>query len=121
LQLLSRPEVSYEALSRLGLAQPELAPEVEEQVSIEAKYDGYIQKQRRQVERLSRLENWRIPADFDYAGVMGIRNEAREKLQRFAPATLGQASRIQGVSPADISVLMVHLERLRRSAPEAAS
>ncbi len=119
LQFLSRPEVRYETLSRLGLAR-ELEAEVEEQVSIEAKYDGYIQKQRRQVERLSRLEHWRIPADFDYGKVGSIRNEAREKLQRFAPATLGQASRIQGISPADISVLMVHLERLRRSALEAA-
>ena len=119
LRFLCRPEVSYETLGHLGMARPDLDPEVVEQASIEAKYDGYIQKQRRQVERLSRLENWRIPAEFDYGEVAGIRNEAREKLQRFAPATLGQASRIQGVSPADISVLMIHLERLRRASPGA--
>jgi tRNA uridine 5-carboxymethylaminomethyl modification enzyme len=83
------------------------------QVEIEAKYAGYITKQQRQVERMKRLEKRWIPADFDYDAVIGLRNEARQKLSHFRPATLGQAARIQGVNPADISLLLVYLERDR--------
>jgi tRNA uridine 5-carboxymethylaminomethyl modification enzyme len=82
-----------------------------EQVEIEAKYAGYITKQQRHVERMRRLERRAIPASFNYDAVIGLRNEARQKLARFRPATLGQAARIQGVNPADISLLLVHLER----------
>jgi tRNA uridine 5-carboxymethylaminomethyl modification enzyme len=111
LQYLRRPEVSYEAIQVLAPPpQPLPLPEVE-QVEIEAKYAGYIAKQQRQVERMRRLEKRPIPADFDYDTVLGLRNEAHQKLMRFRPATLGQAARIQGVNPADISLLLVHLER----------
>jgi tRNA uridine 5-carboxymethylaminomethyl modification enzyme len=111
LQFLRRPEVSYQALQVLAPPpQPLLLSEVE-QVEIEAKYAGYIAKQRRQVERMKRLETRRIPPDFNYDAVVGLRNEARQKLAHFRPATVGQAARIQGVNPADISLLLVHLAR----------
>ncbi len=111
LQFLRRPEVSYQALQVLAPPpQPLLLSEVE-QVEIEAKYAGYIAKQRRQVERMKRLEMRRIPPDFNYDAVVGLRNEARQKLAHFRPATVGQAARIQGVNPADISLLLVHLAR----------
>jgi tRNA uridine 5-carboxymethylaminomethyl modification enzyme len=111
LQFLRRPEVSYQALQVLAPPpQPLLLSEVE-QVEIEAKYAGYIAKQRRQVERMKRLEMRRIPSDFNYDAVVGLRNEARQKLAHFRPATVGQAARIQGVNPADISLLLVHLAR----------
>jgi tRNA uridine 5-carboxymethylaminomethyl modification enzyme len=84
---------------------------VAEQVNTEIKFAGYISKQQEQVERMRRLENKAIPTDFDYAPITGLRNEARQKLIRFQPATVGQAGRIAGVNPADISLLLVHLER----------
>ena len=86
-------------------------PEAAEQVSIQAKYAGYIEKQMQQIEQMRRLEGWRIPPEWDYTGVKGLRNEARDKLQQFRPATVGQAARINGVNPADISVLLIHLRR----------
>jgi tRNA uridine 5-carboxymethylaminomethyl modification enzyme len=88
-----------------------LAEDVVEQVNIEAKYEGYIAKQKQQVERVQRLETKQIPADFDYEAIKGLRTEARQKLIRFRPATVGQAGRIAGVNPADISILLVHLEK----------
>ncbi len=113
-QLLSRPEMSYDVVRRLA-PPPEPLPEaVVEQVEIEVKYAGYIVKQRRQVERMRRLENRKIPTGFDYGQVVGLRNEAQQKLEHFRPATVGQAARIQGVNPADISLLLVHLERYSR-------
>jgi tRNA uridine 5-carboxymethylaminomethyl modification enzyme len=84
-------------------------------VEIAAKYAGYIEKQRNEVDRFRRLEEWRIPAEIDYGALGGLRLEAREKLARIRPATVGQASRLAGVNPADISVLLVHL---RRAGPE---
>jgi tRNA uridine 5-carboxymethylaminomethyl modification enzyme len=119
LQLLQRPEVGYDLLVRLGAAGDELATDLLEQVIIEAKYAGYIRKQQDQVDKMRRLEGWQIPANFDYQHVIGMRNEGREKMERFRPATLGQASRIQGVSPADISILMVYLEKTRKAADAA--
>ena len=116
LQLLQRPETPYETLKGLGLCLEDMPPDLIEQVTIEAKYAGYIEKQQRQVERMSRLEHWRIPERFDYAPIIGLRNEAREKLERLRPLTLGQASRIQGVNPADLSVLMIYLEKQSRKA-----
>jgi tRNA uridine 5-carboxymethylaminomethyl modification enzyme len=111
LQFLRRPEVSYEVIASL-VPPPEPLPEpVVEQVSIETKFEGYIAKQQQHVERVQRLENKTIPADFDYDSIGGLRNEARQKLSRFRPATVGQAGRIAGVNPADISILLVHLER----------
>jgi tRNA uridine 5-carboxymethylaminomethyl modification enzyme len=111
LQFLRRPEVTYEVIASL-VPPPEPLPEpVVEQVSIETKFEGYIAKQQQHVERVQRLENKTIPADFDYESIGGLRNEARQKLSRFRPATVGQAGRIAGVNPADISILLVHLER----------
>ena len=116
LQFLRRPEVSLDLLGPLNLLPEEMWSEDErEEINIEAKYAGYIEKQRRRVAKMKRLENWRIPLDLDYDSVTGIRNEGREKLQRFRPATLGQASRIQGISPSDISILLVHLQRMREA------
>lgn len=114
LQLLRRPEVTYELLQTLIPSDLALASEIIEQVTIEAKYAGYIEKQRREVERMKRLEERPIPPDFDYEIAVGLSNEAREKLHRFRPATVGQATRISGVNPADISVLLVYLEREAR-------
>lgn len=111
LQFLRRPEVPYELINVLIPSDLPLAPEVIEQVTIEAKYTGYIEKQRREVERLKRLEERPIPDDFDYEVPVGLRNEAREKLMRFRPATLGQASRLSGVNPTDVSILLICLER----------
>jgi tRNA uridine 5-carboxymethylaminomethyl modification enzyme len=111
LQFLRRPEVSYRAVAVLAPPPEPLLPMEVEQVEIEAKYAGYIAKQQRQVDRMKRLETRPIPPDFDYQAVVGLRTEARQKLDRFRPATLGQAGRIQGVNPADISLLLVHLER----------
>jgi tRNA uridine 5-carboxymethylaminomethyl modification enzyme len=111
LQFLRRPEITYAMLETLTPDGDPLSPEVAEQVAVEAKYAGYIEKQQQQVERLRRLEQRRIPASFDYNSVVGIKTEAREKLARFRPATVGQASRISGVNPADISILLVYLTR----------
>jgi tRNA uridine 5-carboxymethylaminomethyl modification enzyme len=111
LHFLRRPEVTYEVIASLA-PPPEPLPEpVVEQVTIETKFEGYIAKQQQHVERVQRLENKAIPPDFDYEVITGLRNEARQKLLRFRPATVGQASRIAGVNPADISILLVHLER----------
>jgi len=113
LEFLRRPEASYELLDKLGFGEADISIDCSEQVEIEAKYDGYIQRQMAEVDRVSRLETRGIPEGFDYDKIYGFRREAREKLKRFQPATLGQASRIYGVTPADIAILMVHLERAR--------
>ncbi|MBC7263061.1 MAG: tRNA uridine-5-carboxymethylaminomethyl(34) synthesis enzyme MnmG [Chloroflexi bacterium] len=110
LQYLRQPDADYEVIRALSPGEG-LPADVIEEVIIEAKYAGYIERQQHEVERMRRLEEWRIPEDFDYTEIVGLRNEAREKLNRFRPATVGQASRIQGVNPADISVLLVHLKR----------
>ena len=110
---LRRPEMDYAKLASLfGLDR--LAPEVEEQLEIAIRYEGYIKKQQEQVERLEHLESRRLPVDLDYALVPSLRDEAREKLAAVRPLSVGQASRISGVSPADISVLLIWLEQERR-------
>jgi len=111
LQFLRRPETTYAMIEALVPSPQPLSPEAIQEVAIVAKYAGYIERQRREVERAKRLEVRRIPDDFDYETIVGMRKEAQEKLKRFRPATVGQASRIQGVNPADISVLLVYLER----------
>jgi len=111
LPFLRRPEMTYELIETLIPSPRPLSPEAIEQVTIEAKYAGYIEKQRREVERVKRLEERPIPDDFDYEVVMGLSNEAREKLKRFRPATVGQASRLLGVNPTDVSILLVYLEK----------
>jgi len=114
LEFLRRQEVGYQTLTSEGYGSPEIKPDVAQQVEIEAKYEGYVRKQRSEVARMAKLEQRHIPQGFDYDSITGLRYEARQKLQRFRPATLGQASRIDGVTPADISILMVHLERRGR-------
>jgi tRNA uridine 5-carboxymethylaminomethyl modification enzyme len=121
LQLLRRPEVNYEVIESLVPPPDPLPASVVEQVSIETKFEGYIIKQQQHVDRVQRLENKTIPLDFDYEGVTGLRHEARQKLLRFRPATVGQASRIAGVNPADISILLVYLERRRAGVKEIAN
>jgi tRNA uridine 5-carboxymethylaminomethyl modification enzyme len=111
---LRRPEVSYETLVSLGLGAIELGQEVRAQVEIEVKYQGYIEMQSKEIDRIRRLEEWRIPSDIDFSCLAGLRTEASQKLNKFHPATLGQASRIGGVTPADIAILLVHMEKARR-------
>jgi len=110
-QFLRRPEVSYKVIEALVPASEPLSQPVIGQVSIETKYEGYIAKQQQHVERVRRLESRVIPPDFDFNQIPGLRNEARQKLDHFRPATVGQAGRIAGVNPADISILLVHLEK----------
>lgn len=109
-ELLKRPELSYDKLKDIDDNRPDLPVDVMEQVNIELKYDGYIKRQMRQVEQFNKLENKKIPEDIDYHKVYSLRKEAEQKLSEIRPASVGQASRISGVSPADISVLLVYLE-----------
>jgi tRNA uridine 5-carboxymethylaminomethyl modification enzyme len=112
LQFLRRPEVDYELLAAVVPPAEPLTSDVAEQVQIEAKYAGYIEKQRAEVARFRRLEDRRLPPGLDYSALVGLRAEAQEKLATVRPATVGQASRLAGVNPADISVLLVHLKRM---------
>lgn len=119
LDLLRRPEMDYEMLAVLDPERKPLPDDVIEQVVINVRYEGYIERQKQQVEHFKKLENRKIPADFDYDAVPSIRLEARQKLKQFRPINVGQASRISGVSPADISVLLVMLERVLKGGHEA--
>lgn len=110
-ELIKRPELNYEKLAEVDENRPELAFDVKEQVNIEIKYEGYIKRQMQQVAQFKKLEGKKLPENFDYAQVNSLRKEAVQKLNKIQPSTIGQASRISGVSPADISVLMVYLER----------
>ena len=112
-ELIRRPELSYEELAEIDENRPELRADVQEQVNIEIKYEGYIQRQKRQVEQFKKLETKKIPKDIDYDDVYSLRLEAKQKLKEYEPTSIGQASRISGVSPADISVLLVYLESHR--------
>lgn len=108
-ELLKRPELSYEIIKDIDKDRKELPEDVKEQVNIELKYEGYIKRQLRQVEQYKKLENKKIPEDIDYDDVYSLRKEAVQKLKELRPASVGQASRISGVSPADISVLLIYL------------
>lgn len=108
-ELLKRPELSYETIKDIDKDRKELPEDVKEQVNIELKYDGYIKRQLRQVEQYKKLENKKIPEDIDYDDVYSLRKEAVQKLKELRPASVGQASRISGVSPSDISVLLIYL------------
>ncbi|NMA02700.1 MAG: tRNA uridine-5-carboxymethylaminomethyl(34) synthesis enzyme MnmG [Clostridia bacterium] len=112
--LLKRPEISYEDLIDIGIGNGELSYAEKEQIEIQIKYEGYIRKQLEQVERFNKIEKKLIPLDVDYYQITGLRNEAKQKLDQIKPASIGQASRISGVSPADISVLLVYLEQRNR-------
>lgn len=110
-ELVRRPELDYEKLACLDEGRPELPRDVREQVNIEIKYEGYIKRQLQQVAQFKKLEGRRLPEDFDYGQVKSLRREAVQKLNQVQPSTVGQASRISGVSPADISVLLVHMTK----------
>ncbi len=114
-ELISRPELSYEMIAEIDPNRPVLPEDVIEQVNINIKYDGYIKRQLRQVEQYKKMEKKKIPAEIEYQEIKNLRLEARQKLQKFKPVSVGQASRISGVSPADISVLLVYLEHYAAS------
>ncbi len=113
-ELICRPELSYEMLSEIDSERKPLPADVLEQVEIEIKYEGYIERQLKQVEHYKKMEKKKIPADLDYNNVGSLRLEARQKLIAYKPVSVGQASRISGVSPADISVLLVYLENYKK-------
>ncbi|MGG4041230.1 tRNA uridine-5-carboxymethylaminomethyl(34) synthesis enzyme MnmG [Bacillus smithii] len=109
--LLKRPEMTYDHIKKIVPAEKELSPEVEEQVEIQIKYEGYIQKSLQQVDKLKKMENKKIPEDIDYDAINGLATEARQKLKKVRPLSIAQASRISGVNPADISILLVYIEQ----------
>ncbi|MDB5085522.1 MAG: tRNA uridine-5-carboxymethylaminomethyl(34) synthesis enzyme MnmG [Bacilli bacterium] len=113
-QLLKRPEITYQFVSQLSPAPASVHPEVEEQVEVSIKYAGYIEKQNQQIERQKKLEQKLLPDQIDYMKITGLAMEAREKLTKIRPRSIGQASRISGVTPADISILIIYLESLAR-------
>ena len=113
-ELLKRPQITYDDLIAIGVGNAELADNVREQVEVQIKYEGYIKMQKDQVSRVEKIENKKLSEDLDYSQITGLRNEAKQKLNAIKPASVGQASRISGVSPADISVLLVYLEQQRR-------
>ncbi|WP_312070658.1 tRNA uridine-5-carboxymethylaminomethyl(34) synthesis enzyme MnmG [Anaerotignum propionicum] len=113
--LIKRPELDYEKLAPIDEARPELPTDVREQVNIQIKYEGYIGQQLKQVEQFKKLENRKLPENMNYQNIQGLRIEAKQKLDAIRPTSLGHASRITGVSPADISVLLIYLEQQKRS------
>ena len=110
-ELIKRPQLNYELLTEFDTERPDLPYEIFEQVEIDIKYEGYIRRQKAQVNEMHRLEVKSLPKDLDYNSIIGLRLEAREKLSKIKPKNVGQASRISGVSPADISVLLIYLEK----------
>ncbi len=114
-ELIRRPELNYEVLAPVDEGRQSLPEDVREQVNIRIKYDGYISRQMKQVKEFQRLENKKLPQGFDYTKIKGLRIEAQQKLNALQPVSIGQASRISGVSPADISVILVFLEQMKRS------
>jgi tRNA uridine 5-carboxymethylaminomethyl modification enzyme len=112
-ELIRRPELDYQMLAELDPKRPELSEDTAEQVNINIKYEGYLKRQEQQVAQFKKLESKRLDPDFDYSTVNSLRKEAVQKLNLYKPVSIGQASRISGVSPADISVLLVHLEQMR--------
>ena len=115
-EFLKRPEVTYELIEAIGKgASEDVSDEVKEQCVIMTKYEGYIEKQLKQIDQFKKLENKRLTEGIDYLSIDGLRIEARQKLDAIRPISIGQASRISGVSPADISVLLIYLEQMRRT------
>ena len=111
IDLLKRSELNYEMLAEIDENRPALTPEEAEEVEIQVKYEGYIKLQEAQVEKFKKLEKKRIPDDIVYSEIKGLRLEARQKLDKIRPLSIGQASRISGVSPADINVLHIYIEQ----------
>ena len=120
-ELIRRPELDYDKLAPIDPERPELPAEVAEQVNISIKYDGYIKRQMKQVESFKKLEKKKIPENFNYDDVPSLRIEARQKLKTYSPTSIGQASRISGVSPADVSVLLVYMEQMKYHEKESAN
>ena len=118
-ELVRRPELDYIMLTELDTERPDLPADVEEQININIKYDGYIRRQKQQVAQFKKMEGKKLDENFDYSTVKSLRKEAVQKLNLYKPANIGQASRISGVSPADISVLMVHLEQMKYRSGDA--
>ena len=116
--LMRRPELNYDSLAELDPDRPNLPEEVKNQVEINVKYEGYIKRQIKQVEHFKKLEKKKLPTNFDYSNIGGLRIESVQKLNKLQPISIGQASRISGVSPADISVILVYLEQLKYSNPD---
>lgn len=114
-ELIRRPELGYQVLESIDPDRPDLPKDVQVQVEINLKYEGYIRRQLKQVEQFKKLEKKKLPLDLDYEQISSLRIEAKQKLKEYRPVSIGQASRIAGVSPADISVLLVHLEQYRRN------
>lgn len=112
--LLRRPEIEYKHIEQMSPSPFELDDEMKEQVEIQVKYAGYIEKQSNQVERLRKMEKKKIPDDIEYSEIHGIATEAKQKLAKIRPISIGQASRIAGVTPSDISILLVYLEHYNR-------
>ncbi|MFR7989022.1 MAG: tRNA uridine-5-carboxymethylaminomethyl(34) synthesis enzyme MnmG, partial [Anaerovoracaceae bacterium] len=113
-ELMKRPEVTYENLKEIDGDRPQLSSHEKNQLEVQIKYEGYIKKQLNQIDRFKKLENKGLSADMDYSLIEGLRIEAMQKLNQIKPASVGQASRISGVSPADINVLLIYLEKQRR-------
>ena len=113
-ELIRRPELTYEMLSEIDDARPQLSESVQEQVNINIKYEGYIKRQLKQVNQFKKLESKKIPENIDYDDISGLRIEAKQKLKLYMPMSIGQASRISGVTPADISVLLIYMEQYGR-------
>lgn len=111
---MKRTEIKYEDLKEIDPCRPQLTKMEAEEVEIEIKYEGYIKLQLTQVEKFKKLENKLLPEEIDYSKLKGISLEARQKLNKFKPNSIGQASRISGISPADISVLLIYLEQMKR-------
>ena len=120
-ELIRRPDLDYDKLAPIDPERPELPAEVAEQVNISIKYDGYIKRQMKQVESFKKLEKKKIPENFNYDDVPSLRIEARQKLKTYSPTSIGQASRISGVSPADVSVLLVYMEQMKYHEKESAN
>ena len=117
-ELIRRPELDYDKLAPIDPDRPKLSDDTREQINILIKYAGYISRQIKQVSHFKKLEKKLLPTDFDYNTISGLRIEAQQKLNEFQPLSIGQASRISGVTPADISVLLVFLEQLKYSNPD---
>ena len=113
-ELLRRPEIKYDDTAVIDDERPALSSHQKNMMEVQIKYEGYIQKQQQRIEKFKRLENKKMPADIDYDQIDGLRIEARQKLNDFRPLSVGQASRISGVSPADINVLLIYMEKMRR-------
>ena len=113
--LLKRTELNYETFKEIDKDRPEIDRQVAEEAEIMIKYEGYIEMQKKQVEGFKKLEKKLLPEDIDYSKIKGIRLEARQKLNKLKPYSVGQASRISGVSPADISVLLIYLEQQKKN------